>query len=485
MTESPTLAHVNQPDVVRQQIADFVAAHGDPRSSDAGTTSTAGGIDLVIRGARVLVDGQEAPREVAVSGGRIAAIEPLGTGLQAPTVVVLGPDEVLMPGVVDAHVHVNEPGRTEWEGFATATRAAAAGGVTTIIDMPLNSIPSTVTGPGLDYKRMVASGQVFVDVGFWGGAVPGNREELRGLHDAGVFGFKCFLLDSGVDEFPPLTPDALQDYLTGLVEFDGLMIVHAEDAATIDAATPAHGTRYADFLNSRPREAENLAIAQVVERTRATGARTHILHLSSSDALPTLRAAKQDGIDITAETCPHYLTLSSEDVPGGGTAYKCCPPIRETANRDLLWEALADGTIDYIASDHSPSTVELKDIEHGDFGTAWGGIASVQLALPAVWTEARRRGIDLATVSEWMTIRPAERIGLRHKGKLAVGYDADLAVFAPDDEFVVDAAQLQHKNPVSAYDGKHLTGVVRRTFVRGVAVDGDTPAGRLLVHGTD
>ncbi|MFC6707642.1 allantoinase AllB [Flexivirga alba] len=485
MTESPTLAHVNQPDVVRQQIADFTAAHGDPRSADAGATSTAGGLDLVLRGARVLVDGSESPREVAISGGRIAAIEPLGTGLQAPAVVVLGPDEVLMPGVVDAHVHVNEPGRTEWEGFATATRAAAAGGVTTIIDMPLNSIPSTVTGPALDYKRMVASGQVFVDVGFWGGAVPGNREELRGLHDAGVFGFKCFLLDSGVDEFPPLTPDALQDYLTAIAEFDGLMIVHAEDAATIGAATPAHGTRYADFLNSRPREAENLAIAQVVERTRHSGARAHILHLSSSDALPTLRAAKHDGVDITAETCPHYLTLSAEDVPGGGTAYKCCPPIRETANRELLWDALADGTIDYIASDHSPSTVELKDLEHGDFGTAWGGIASVQLALPAVWTEARRRGIDLATVSEWMTSRPADRIGLRHKGKLAVGYDADLAVFAPDEEFVVDAARLQHKNPVSAYDGKHLTGVVRRTFVRGVAVDGDKPAGRLLVHGTD
>ncbi|HWC24147.1 MAG TPA: allantoinase AllB [Flexivirga sp.] len=485
MTESDLLAPVNRPDVVRQQIADFVAAHGDPRSTEAESAHSAGGIDLVIRGARVLVDGQESPREVAIAGGRIAAIEPLGTGLQAPTVVDLGADEVLMAGVVDAHVHVNEPGRTEWEGFATATRAAAAGGVTTIIDMPLNSIPSTVTVPALDYKRMVASGQVSVDVGFWGGAVPGNRDELRGLHDEGVFGFKCFLLDSGVDEFPPLTPDALQDYLTTIAEFDGLMIVHAEDAATIGGATPPHGTRYADFLNSRPRDAESLAIAQVIEAARQTGARAHILHLSSSDALPALRAAKQSGVDITAETCPHYLTLSAEDVPGGGTAYKCCPPIREGANRELLWDALADGTIDYIASDHSPSTVELKDLEHGDFGTAWGGIASVQLALPAVWTEARRRGISLASVSEWMTSRPAERIGLRHKGKLAVGYDADLAILAPDEEFVVDAGKLQHKNPVSAYDGKTLTGVVRHTFVRGAAVDGDKPAGRLLVRGTD
>lgn len=485
MTGIPTLADVNQPDVVRQQIADFIAVHGDPRSTTPASPRANRGIDFVIRGARVVVDGAECPREIAVAGGRIAAIEPLGTGLQAQTVIDLGPDEVLLPGVVDAHVHVNEPGRTEWEGFATATRAAAAGGVTTIIDMPLNSVPSTVTVPALDYKCLVAAGQVFVDVGFWGGAVPGNREELRSLHESGVFGFKCFLLDSGVEEFPPLTADALQDYLTTIAEFDGLMIVHAEDAATISGATPAHGSRYADFLKSRPREAENLAIAQVIERARRTGARVHILHLSSSDALPILRAAKRDGVDVTAETCPHYLTLSAEDVPGGGTAYKCCPPIREGANRDLLWDALADGTIDYIASDHSPSTVELKDLEHGDFGTAWGGIASVQLALPVIWTEARRRGIALPSVSEWMSTRPAERIGLRQKGKIAVGYDADLAIFAPDEAFVVDATRLQHKNPVCAYDGKELTGVVRRTYVRGAVVDAGNPSGRLLEHGRD
>lgn len=486
MTDTTSLlAAVNQPKAVEQQIAEFIASHGDPRAAAPAAANTPGALELVIRGSRVLTEEGEAPREIGIAGGRISAIETLGTGLQAPDVVTLADDEVLMPGVIDAHVHVNEPGRTDWEGFWTATRAAAAGGVTTIIDMPLNSIPSTVTVPALDYKRLVATGQTFVDVGFWGGAVPGNQEQLRALHERGVFGFKCFLLHSGVDEFPPLTPDALQDYLETLAGFDGLMIVHAEDAATIDGAVAPHGNRYADFLSSRPREAENLAIAAVAERARRTGARTHILHLSSSDALSTLRSAKADGVDITAETCPHYLTLTAEDVPNGGTAYKCCPPIREAENRELLWEALADGTIDYIASDHSPSTVELKDLEHGDFGAAWGGIASVQLALPAIWTEARRRGIELATVSEWMTARPAERIGLRNKGRIALGNDADLAVFAPDDEFVVDATQLQHKNPVSAYDGKRLSGVVRTTFVRGAVVDNEHPTGRLLERGED
>lgn len=485
MTAAETLAHVNLPEVVRQQIAEFRAAQQGPLATPPVTTAAPGALELVIRGARVLTGDGECPREIGIAGGRISAIEPLGIGLQAPQIITLGADEVLIPGVIDAHVHVNEPGRTDWEGFWTATKAAAAGGVTTIIDMPLNSIPSTVTTPALEYKRLVATGQTFVDVGFWGGAVPGNRDQLRALHEAGAFGFKCFLLHSGVDEFPPLSPDSLQDYLTTIAEFGGLMIVHAEDAATIDAATAPHGRRYADFLESRPREAENLAIAAVVEGARRTGARTHILHLSSSDALPILRAAKQDGVDITAETCPHYLTLSAEEVPGGGTAYKCCPPIREAANRELLWEALQDGTIDYIASDHSPSTVELKDLENGDFGTAWGGIASVQLALPAIWTEARRRGIDLATVMEWMTARPAERIGLRHKGRIALGNDADLAVFAPDEEFVVDAAELQHKNPVSAYHGKTLTGVVRHTLVRGAVVDAERPTGHLLERGKD
>ncbi|MFC7407100.1 allantoinase AllB [Georgenia alba] len=437
----------------------------------------------MLRGRRVLGEDGIRPREVGVVDGRVTAVRPLGANLPGDRVVQLAEDETLISGLVDAHVHVNEPGRTDWEGFASATRAAAAGGVTTIVDMPLNSVPSTVNGPALEYKRLVARSQVFVDVGFWGGAVPGNRTDLRDLHDAGVFGFKCFLLHSGVGEFAPLTPDGLEDHLRELTRFGGMLIVHAEDARTIDRAPRPAGARYERFLASRPREAENLAVAEVVERTRRTGGRAHVLHLSSADALPAIRSAKHDGLDLTAETCPHYLTLQAEDVPDGATAYKCCPPIREADNRDQLWEGLLDGTIDYIASDHSPAPLELKDLPGGDFGIAWGGISSVQLGLPVVWTEARRRGIGLERVVEWMSARPATRTGMRRKGRLAEGYDADLAVFAPEETFVVEAARLHHRNPLTPYEGRTLSGVVHRTFVRGTEVDHENPRGRLISRG--
>jgi len=335
----------------------------------------------------------------------------------------------------------------------------------------------------LEVKRKVAADQAFVDVGFWGGAVPGNQGDLRGLHDEGVFGFKCFLLHSGVDEFPHLEPDELEEYLEELTGFGAMMIVHAEDSRAIDRAPHAEGDHYRRFLASRPRGAENLAIAEVIERTRWTRGRAHILHLSSSDALPMIRSAKADGVDLTAETCPHYLTLLAEEIPDGATAYKCCPPIREVDNREQLWEGLLDGTIDYIASDHSPSTLDLKDLDNGDFGVAWGGISSVQLGLPVIWTEARRRGIPLEQVVEWMSTRPAARAGMLRKGKLTLGYDADLAVFAPDATFVVEARRLHHKNPITPYEGKALSGVVRRTFVRGTEVDFQTPHGRLLRRG--
>ncbi|MFI7494914.1 allantoinase AllB, partial [Kocuria sp. M4R2S49] len=331
------------------------------------------------------------PREIGVRDGRIVAVEPLGAGLTGREVVELADDETLLPGLVDTHVHINEPGRTEWEGFASATRAAAAGGVTTVLDMPLNSIPATVNVPALEYKRLFAQDNVFVDVGFWGGAIPGNTPDLRGLHDDGVFGFKCFLLHSGVDEFPHLEADEMEEDLAEIKTFDSLMIVHAEDSRAIDRAPQPEGDLYQNFLASRPRGAENLAIAEVIERTRWTGARSHILHLSSSDALPMLATAKRDGLDITVETCPHYLTLLAEEVPDGATAFKCCPPVREAGNRELLWEGLLDGTIDFIVSDHSPSTLDLKDLDNGDFGVAWGGVSSLQLGLSLIWTEARRR----------------------------------------------------------------------------------------------
>ncbi|HYP45641.1 MAG TPA: allantoinase AllB [Propionibacteriaceae bacterium] len=441
---------------------------------------TGDGYDLVIRGRRVITAAGEEPREVGVRHGRIVAIEPLGDNLAGDRVLQLGEDEVLLPGLVDSHVHVNEPGRTEWEGFASATRAAAAGGVTTIIDMPLNSIPPTCDVAALELKQAAATGQAFVDVGFWGGAIPGNAEHLRPLHDVGVFGFKCFLLHSGVDEFPHLDADEMEADMAILAEFDSLMIVHAEDSRAIARAPQPYGDHYDRFLASRPRGAENLAVAEVIERARWTGVRAHVLHLSSSDALPMIRSAKRDGVRLTVETCPHYLTLAAEEVPHGATAFKCCPPIREAANRDLLWEGLLDGTLDCIVSDHSPSTLDLKDLENGDFAVAWGGVSSLQLGLSLVWTEARRRGIGLNRVVEWMAGRPAELVGLGNKGRIALGCHADLSVFAPEQTYVVDPANLHHKNPITPYAQKRLSGVVRRTFLRGREIDGHSPSGQLL-----
>ncbi|WP_432936176.1 allantoinase AllB [Kribbella sp. CA-253562] len=443
-------------------------------------------LDLVIQARRVVGAAGEAPLAVGIEGGRIAVVAPYGAALEAAEQVRLGDDEVLMPGVVDTHVHVNDPGRTEWEGFTSATRAAAAGGVTTIVDMPLNSIPPTCDVPALELKRKTAERQAYVDVGFWGGAIPGNVAELRPLHDAGVFGFKCFLLHSGVDEFPALEPAGLEAAMREISAFDGLLIVHAEDAHRIESAPAASGPNYLGFLRSRPREAENAAVAAVVELARRTGCRVHILHVSSAEVLPLIAAARRDGVRITAETCPHYLTFCAEEIPPGATPYKCCPPIREAANRELLWQGLRDGLIDLVVSDHSPSTIELKHLATGDFGTAWGGIASLQVALPAVWTQARRRGFGLADVARWMCQAPAEQAGLTRKGRIEPGRDADFCVFAPDEAFVVDPGALQHKNAVTPYAGWPLAGVVRRTWLRGRPIDIDAgPRGRLLTRGDE
>jgi allantoinase len=439
--------------------------------------------DTVFRARRLVTAAGEGSGCVGVAGGRIAAISPLQADLDGRRVIEFGDDVVLLPGLVDSHVHVNEPGRTEWEGFATATRAAAAGGVTTIIDMPLNSIPPTVDVAALEFKRRSAAGQCFVDVGFWGGAVPGNLAELRRLQDAGVFGFKCFLLPSGVDEFPPLHPSDLDVYMETLRGFDGLLIVHAEDSTAIDRAPSCHGGRYLDFLSSRPRAAENVAIAQVIEAAWRTGARAHILHLSSGDALPIVASARRDGVGVTAETCPHYLVLSAEEVPDGATQFKCCPPVREASNQEPLWRSLADGTIDCVVSDHSPCTRELKRLDVGDFGLAWGGISSLELGLPVVWTEARRRGFSLTDVVRWMAEGPARLLGLQRKGRIGLGDDADFCVFAPDEAFVVDPERLHHKNPLTPYDGHRLFGVVRGTWLRGEELTGERPRGHLLTRG--
>ena len=437
---------------------------------------------LVIEAARAVVDGAERACTVAVSDGRIVGIDEPGA-VRAGEVVRLGEDVVLLPGLVDTHVHVNEPGRTEWEGFAHATRAAAAGGVTTIVDMPLNSVPATVDVAALETKRRAAEGRCHVDVGFWGGAVPENLHDLASLWEAGVFGFKCFLVDSGVEEFPALDEALLQKVMEQVSSFGGLLLVHAEDPDAVSSC-PDGATRFADFLASRPDASEVSAVSAVVEAARRTGCRSHVVHVSSARALPVLAAAHRAGVPVTAETCPHYLTLSAEEVPDGATEYKCCPPIRDTANRELLWDGLAEGTLGCVVSDHSPSTPELKALDTGVFADAWGGISSLQLALPVVWTEARRRGHRLTDVAAWMAAGPADRAGLRHKGRIAVGADADFCVLAPEETFVVDPARLAHRSPVTPYAHRELTGVVRATWLRGRPVDPTGPPhGRLLRRG--
>ncbi|MGW5100028.1 allantoinase AllB [Streptomyces sp. NPDC004100] len=437
--------------------------------------------ELALRSTRVVTPEGVRSATVTVAAGTVTAVLPYDAPLPGAIRLEELGDHALLPGLVDTHVHVNDPGRAEWEGFRSATRAAAAGGVTTLVDMPLNSLPPTTTTAHLDIKRSAAQGRTHIDVGFWGGALPGNVKDLRPLHEAGVFGFKAFLSPSGVDEFPHLEREQLARSLAEIAGFDGLLIVHAEDPARL-ADAPA-GTAYAGFLASRPHAAETEAIAQLIEQAKKFKARVHVLHLSSAAALPLIAAARAEGVRLTVETCPHYLTLTAEEVPDGASEFKCCPPIREAANQDLLWQALADGTIDCVVTDHSPSTADLKT---ADFATAWGGISGLQLSLPAVWTEARRRGHDLADVVRWMSARTAALAGLDRKGAIAPGRDADFAVLAPEETFTVDPARLQHRNPVTAYAGRTLHGVVKSTWLRGerVYAEGEfsEPKGRLLTR---
>ncbi|MFQ6172001.1 allantoinase AllB [Oryzobacter sp. R7] len=438
--------------------------------------------ETLLRAGRAVVDGSEAAASVRIRDGVVVDVAAVGAPADGADVVELADDEVLLPGLVDTHVHCNEPGRTEWEGFASATRAAAAGGVTTIVDMPLNSIPPTTSVAALAVKRAAAQGQAWVDVGFWGGAVPGNVDDLAALHGAGVLGFKCFLLDSGVEEFAPLTPDGFATAMAETARLGALLVVHAEDGSAVREC--AHGRAYRDFLDSRPDAAEERAVALVVGTARATGGRAHVVHLSAAGVVPALRAARDAGVAVTAETCPHYLYFESGSIPDGATELKCCPPIRDAANRERLWAALASGAIDLVVTDHSPCTADLKAGESGDFAAAWGGIASLQLGLPVVWSAARERRVPLTDVVRWMATAPARLVGLEGKGEIAVGADADLCVFAPEAPWVVDPARLHHRNPVSPYAGRTLTGTVRQTWLRGRPVDlAAEPRGRLLERG--
>jgi len=430
--------------------------------------------DLIIRSQRVVTPESIEPASMHIRAGVIAA---LGSWDEIPENVSLvdAGDAVVMPGIVDAHVHVNEPGRTEWEGFATATRAAAAGGVTTLVDMPLNSIPPTTTTDGFAAKLAAAKGQCWIDVAFWGGVIPGNTPELKPLLDAGVRGFKCFLIHSGVDEFPNVSEAELLEAMPEIARTNSVLLVHAELPEAIEIAAEklkgANAQDYQTFLKSRPRASENEAVALMIRLCRETGAHIHIVHHSSSDVLPLIKAARAEGLPLTVETCPHYLTFAAEEIPDGATEFKCCPPVRERENREKLWAALADGTIDMVVSDHSPCTPNLKLLETGDFLEAWGGIAALQFSLPAMWTNLQQRGFGLRELTRWMSAAPAKLAGLdNRKGRLAVGCDADVVIFQPEKEFKVVPEIIEFKNKLTPYAGMDLRGVVEATYVRGVKV---------------
>ena len=430
-------------------------------------------IETAIRSRRVVLPDGISAASVHITDGKIARIADWDD-VRNDELLDAG-DSVVMPGIVDAHIHVNEPGRTEWEGYETATRAAAAGGVTTIVDMPLNSIPPTTTLAGFEEKLAAANGKCLVDVAFWGGVVPGNRSKLAPLVERGVRGFKCFLIHSGVDEFPHVTEDDLRIAMPEIARLNSVLLVHAEVPGPIDEAAKLLASSdprtYDTFLRSRPAEAENKAIEMMIQLCRETGCRVHIVHLSSAEALPTLRAAKDEGLPITVETCPHYLTFAAEDIANGATYFKCCPPVRERENREKLWAAVSDGTIDMVVSDHSPCTPSLKLVEAGDFMNAWGGISALQFGLPAMWTNLKMRGYELTELTRLMSEQTAKLAGLDGlKGRLAAGFDADIVVWNPDERFTVLPELIHHRHKLTPYAGMELFGKIEETIVKGKRV---------------
>lgn len=437
---------------------------------------------FAVTGRRVLVGAELRPAAVVIDGQVIEAViapEELEAGLEVPDVIDAG-DLVVMPGLIDCHVHVNEPGRTEWEGFETATRAAAAGGVTALVDMPLNCIPVTTTRAALEAKLAAIAGTLWVDVGFWGGVVPGNAGELGPLAAAGALGCKAFLCHSGIDEFPNSTEADLRAAMPLLREAGIPLLAHAElegplprlagEGSDSRAGLQEEGADprgYRSYLESRPAEWEDAAIALLIRLCRETGCAVHIVHLSAASSLPQLAAARAEGLPITVETCPHYLCLEAESIPDGATTFKCAPPIRDARNRDALWAGLAEGIIDLVVTDHSPCTPGLKD---GDFHQAWGGISSLQLGLPAVWTEAAGRGHSIAELARWMAAAPAAFAGIGGKGALAPGRDADLVLWDPDATFEVRPELLHARHKHSPYLGRTLRGRVHRTYLRGACI---------------
>ena len=426
---------------------------------------------LVVKSERVVLPDGIGPASIGVDHGRITAIHrPPSVQRSSGAREIDAGRLVVLPGLVDTHVHINDPGRADWEGFEHATRAAAAGGVTTLVDMPLNSIPPTTTLGGLEEKRRTARGRCHVDVGFWGGVVPGNRDELASLARAGVLGYKCFLCPSGVPEFEHVGERELREAMPVLATLGLPLLAHAELPSLL-RVPDGDPRRYSTWLASRPPESELAAIALLIRLAREFNARVHIVHLAAATALPALALARAKGAPITVETCPHYLTFAADEIADGATAFKCAPPLRRGEHREGLWQGLIDGEIDLVATDHSPSPPHLKHLDDGDFLQAWGGIASLQVGFAAVWRGARSRRIGIDRVVEWMAAAPARLAGLdRVKGRIAVGHDADLVIWDPDSEASVDAAALYHRHPVTPYAGRTLAGRVHMTILRGDVV---------------
>ena len=443
---------------------------------------------LVVRGERVVLPDGVRPASVHITDGRIAAITAYADVPAGVRLLDAGP-HMLLPGLVDTHVHINDPGRAEWEGFEHATKSAAAGGVTTLVDMPLNSIPSTTDVRAFEAKREAAKGRCYVDVGFWGGVVPGNVDSLEPLARAGVLGFKCFLCPSGVDEFAHVTEKDLRAALPVLSKLRLPLLAHSELPAFLNGRAEGDPRRYTTWLESRPAASEHAAIDLLARLAREFDAAVHIVHLASSDALPSLQAVRTAGAKVTVETCPHYLTFAAEDIADAATAFKCAPPIRSREQREGLWRGLADGVIDLVTTDHSPSPPSMKCLDSGDFMRAWGGVASLQLGLSAVWTGASARGFSIEDVVRWMCREPARLAGLEaRKGAIAPGKDADLILWDPDAESSVDPAALYHRHPVTPYAGLRLRGRVVTTLVRGEIVlrdgtFGAEPIGQALLSG--
>ena len=443
---------------------------------------------FIVLSRRVVLPDGVRPAAICVRNGVIAEIGDYERPPWNARVEDMG-DRVVMPGLVDTHVHINEPGRTDWEGFETATQAAAAGGITTLVDMPLNSSPVTTTADALAAKRQATAGKIWVDVGFHGGIVPGNEAEIEPLLRAGVLGFKAFLVHSGIDDFPAATEKELRAVMPRLAQYGVPLSVHAE-LDRRGAPAPRDPRSYREYLASRPRKWEQDAIEMMIELCRATRCPTHIVHLASADAIPVLTLARESGLPLTIETCPHYLFFAAEDIPDAATSFKCAPPIRERENREQLWRALHGDVIDMVVSDHSPCPPGMKQLGEGDFMKAWGGIASLQLGLSIIWTAARERGFSPEHLARWMSAAPARLAGLeKKKGRIAPGFDADLVVWNPETSFRVEAEKLYHRHKLTPYEGVELHGVVDRVYLRGerVAENGVVfagPKGKMLTRST-